>query len=246
MANIANSPQEVVIFIHLPKTAGTTLYDILKKQYSKRNILTFHGVIGQNREAFEKQYQYTLNKNQVSLIKGHMNYGLHDVLDCPYKYITVLRNPINRIISVYYYLVQSKFHPQHHLVKGKTLEEFVTSDMAHHNGQTRFIAGEYNPSDKLQPANLLERAKKNLQEDFAVVGLTERFDESLMLLQRKLGWKKMPFYVKENKSKKPHDSSISGQAYDLIIEKNSLDIHLYQYAQEIFDLVYYNLLFIDY
>jgi hypothetical protein len=225
--------EEIVIFIHIPKTAGTTLYDILKKQYKKKNILTIHGIVEDNLADFQEKYYQ--NKNQVRLVKGHMTYGLHTALDCPCKYITVLRNPVDRIVSVYYYLLQSKFHPQHHLVKGKTLEEFVSCCTAHHNGQTRFIAGKLNPRDRWQPTNLLEKAKKNLQENFAVVGLTERFDESLIFFKRKLAWEDMPFYVKQNKSQKPQEIAIPKSTLKLIQNKNSLDVALYKYANDIFE-----------
>ncbi len=233
MTNISNSHQEVVIFLHIPKTAGTTLYDVLKQQYKKNNILTIHGIVEENIEKLQDKYYQ--NQNTVRLIRGHMTYGLHILLDSPCKYMTVLRNPVNRIISVYYYLLQSQSHPQHHLVKGKTLAEFVSSGTAHNNGQTRFIAGKYNSSDRGQPINLLERAKNNLKENFTVVGLTERFDETLMLLKRQLGWVDMPFYVKQNKSKKPAESTITEDTVTLIQNQNLLDVELYQYAKEIFD-----------
>jgi hypothetical protein len=233
MTNTSNSHQEVVIFLHIPKTAGTTLYDVLKQQYKKNNILTIHGIVEENIEKFQDKYYQ--NQSTVRLIRGHMTYGLHKILDCPYAYITVLRNPVSRIISVYYYLLQSQSHPQHHLVKGKTLAEFVSSGTAHNNGQTRFIAGKYNSSDRGQPINLLERAKNNLKENFTVVGLTERFDESLMLLKRQLGWVDMPFYVKQNKSKKPAQLTITEDTVTLIQNHNFFDVELYQYAQEIFE-----------
>ena len=234
MKNIKiNQNFQLLIFIHIPKTAGTTLSDVLKQQYKKSDIITIHGTVEENVEKFQEKYYQ--NQNTVRLIKGHMTYGLHKVLDCPYTYITVLRNPVSRIISVYYYLLQSNLHPQHHLVKGKTLAEFVSSGTAHNNGQTRFIAGQYNPSDRGQSINLLERAKNNLKENFTVVGLTERFDETLMLLKRKLDWVYMPLYVKQNKSKKPDKATITEDTVTLIQNQNSLDIELYQYATEIFE-----------
>ncbi len=231
--NRQDKKKSVVVFIHIPKTAGTTLSDVLKHQYRKKNTLIIHGNIEEKEAEFKEKYY--ADRNQIYLIKGHMTFGVHQFLDCHCKYITFVRNPIDRILSVYYYLSKNQRHPQYHLVKGKTLEEFVSSNTAHHNGQTRFIAGRYDPRERWQPANLLDRAKKNLQENFVIVGLTERFDETLIVLKRKLEWSNMPFYVKQNKSNKPATETIAKSTLTLIKNRNSLDVELYRYAKEIFE-----------
>ncbi|HBL10851.1 MAG TPA: hypothetical protein DD379_05495 [Cyanobacteria bacterium UBA11162] len=222
-----------VIFLHIPKTAGTTLYDVIKQHYSHNSIFRIHGVIEDQLEDLKKNYEP--QKDKICLFKGHMTFGLHQFLDCPYTYITILRNPVDRIISVYYYLLQSPNHPQHHLVKNKTLQDFVQSGTAHNNCQTRFIAGKPNSSSEEQPYQLLQRAKKNIKEHFSVVGLTERFDETLILLGIQLGWSGMPFYVAQNKSKRPLQKDILPETLELIQEKNYLDVKLYRYAEEILD-----------
>lgn len=224
--------KKTVIFLHIPKAAGTTLYDPLKQQYNKRRIMILHGIIEDKEKDFKNNY-YS-QKNKINLIKGHMTFGLHQFLDCPSTYITVLRNPVDRIISVYYYLKQSVNHVQHKLVKSVTLEDFVSSNTAHNNCQTRFIAGNFHDIAGQSDAEVLARAKKNLTEHFAVVGLSERFDETLILLKRQLGWETMPFYVKQNKSRKPAKATISQETLKIIQSKNSLDMKLYEHAEDIF------------
>ena len=47
---------------------------------------------------------------------------------------------------------------------------------------------------------MLERAKRNLDEHFSWLGMTERFDESLILLRRTFGWRDVR-YVSRNVSR---------------------------------------------
>jgi hypothetical protein len=65
------------------------------------------------------------------------------------------------------------------------------------------------------------------------VGITERFDESLVLLQRAFGWRRVN-YVSANVApgKRPEPSA---RALELIAEHNRLDDELYRWVGERFD-----------
>ena len=76
---------------------------------------------------------------------GHMGFGLHDYLPQGASYITMLRDPIDRIVSHYYYVLQNQGHYLHKEVAGKglSLEQFADSALSTEldNGQTRVLAG---------------------------------------------------------------------------------------------------------
>lgn len=82
---------------------------------------------------------------------------------------------------------------------------------------------------------MLALAKENIDKHFAVVGLTERFDETLILCQLAFNWK-MPFYTKRNVTQKKADSSnMDAETLEVIRQYNALDIELYEYAQKRFE-----------
>jgi hypothetical protein len=67
----------------------------------------------------------------------------------------------------------------------------------------------------------------------AVAGLIERFDETLMLMKRALGWS-MPYYVRENVTKnKPKE--ISPDVRDVIMKHNAYDMELYEWVSKRFE-----------
>jgi hypothetical protein len=81
----------------------------------------------------------------------------------------------------------------------------------------------------------LEIAKQHLKTYFRVVGLTEHFDASLLLLGRALAWG-MPFYLRENVTReKPIEAEIEPRARAVIAELNALDLELYAFARELFE-----------
>ena len=45
------------------------------------------------------------------MFKGHMTFGLHEVLPQTATYITVLRDPVDRVISAFYFMRNYKLHP---------------------------------------------------------------------------------------------------------------------------------------
>jgi hypothetical protein len=104
--------------------------------------------------------------------------------------------------------------------------------------QTRYLSG-WGREDTFFfepcPPEMLEVAKANLREHFAVVGVTKRFDETMMLLKRAFGWG-TPLYLRRNIGKKrPKVESYSQRVLDTITRFNQLDLELYELANEMME-----------
>jgi hypothetical protein len=98
----------------------------------------------------------------------------------------------------------------------------------------RLLAGPQSQDEPLSPEELLARAQDNLRA-CAVVGLTERFDETMLLLKKAYGWR-LPFYERRNVStKRPPREAIPAHILRQIEADNALDAALYTYAQELFE-----------
>jgi hypothetical protein len=152
-----------------------------------------------------------------------------------------LRDPVERVISTYYFILENAKHRHHAAVAGgMSLQAFVeqgVSKVGVDNGQTRLLSGAAEMGNGIGfgacSAELLERAKVNLKEHFAVAGCTERFDETLLLLRRCFGWQ-WPFYVRRNASKKRlKQEELGPEVIGLIESYNRLDRELYEYGREL-------------
>jgi len=222
----------VVIFLHIPKTAGTTLLKIINQNYDKRSVCSIYPKPGEKTLEIFKSLSEA-RKRKIMFLSGHFLFGIHELLPFPSTYITFLRDPVDRVISFYHFILRNPKHYLHNKVKSRKmgLEEFIQSNITNEtfNEQTALIAG------SKKGVNRLEIAKENIRNNFSFIGFTEMFDESLMLLKRTLGWGNV-FYTRENVARnRPVKERISGGTAKLIEEKNMRDIELYKYARGLFE-----------
>ena len=82
----------------------------------------------------------------------------------------------------------------------------------------------------------------NIENYFLFIGITEYFDQSILLLQHIMSWKNC-YYLRRNVTKAIDKEIISQELKEKIKEKNYFDIKLYEYAKELFlkNLKQYNL-----
>ena len=208
-----------VIFIHVPKAAGTTLHRIIETAVSAvENIYHQWRKILSNPSRSSKKLSPS-RKKKIKMLRGHMPFGLHALLPQNATYITILRHPVERIISHYYYVLRTPEHYLHADVAANKidLENYVYRGISTEldNGQTRLLSGYLSGAVHNQDIDyggctreMLEKAKNNLSNHFSVVGLSEHFDESLLLMKQRLGWRS-PYYVKHRVGFRPPPSKKS-------------------------------------
>lgn len=219
-----------IVFLHLSKTGGTTLWDILNLEYSSSKIYP------QLKKSEYANFISSVNSSYkfYDVISGHIPFGIHKYLEREVTYFTFLRDPVERIISDYFYVLREKEHHHNELIiKNKmSLAEYVEmSDKG--NGQVAALAGCL--SNKNLDKTTLHKAKENLNNKMFFVGLTEEFDASILILKNLLGWLIEPYYIKKNVTKfRPQKPDFNKETIKLIKEKNQLDIDLYEYAKQIF------------
>ncbi len=234
MNQISRHP--TLIFLHIPKTAGSTLQGLLRRYYRGNALYVVDGV----KQTVESLIALSDDqKKRIRMIAGHIPYGLHEHLPQSATYFTLLREPVDLVLSYYYYLKEAVTHPYHALVNepDMTLSKFLELriDNTVSNVQTRLLAGKvYNGAYKECTLEDLRLAKEHLHESFAVVGLTEAFDETLLLLQRVFGWHNL-YYARVNVTRKrPLRAEITPDIDEAICHHNQLDLELYHHAAERF------------
>lgn len=231
-----------VFFLHLPKTGGMTMRRVLDREY--RHARRYEIGVDINDDIRRFRAQRWTNNNVPNLVQGHMSFGLHELVPGPSTYITVLRDPVRRALSDYHYVTSTPDHPIYEHVKKLSLREYFDSGITGQlsNGMVRLLSGDHLPDDPGVPGHGrmgqkdLGRARENLKNHFAVAGLQERFDETLLLFRRRLGWG-WPFYSRQNVTTRGYSlSDIDPADLEHIRELNSLDIELYESVREDFDV----------
>lgn len=222
----------MVIFLHIPKAGGTTLNGIINQQYPKNTTFRFHR-IDTWRTINDLPQQ---RRESLRLIRGHFAFGLHQFLPCDAIYFTLLRDPVARFISEYHYIRRSPGLKLHEQLQSISLEQYIdTKGQTAGNLQTRLLFG-LSKISNATPEAIVAQAKENLDRYFHVVGLVERFDETLVLLKQAFHWRS-PVYVKQNTTS-THEKvrlPISEKTLEKIRECNAMDLELYAYATQKFE-----------
>jgi hypothetical protein len=173
---------------------------------------------------------------------GHIVFGLSEALPADARYVTVLRDPIERTLSHYGYLVAPRdpVDRPHGLLARETpyrgdltLEEAL-DDRRYlpDNLQTRMLVCRRSPSEEL-PAHALARAKEHLERRFSFVGVTERLDELSALLTVASGWRPRLGKPRRVGEQRPTRETLAPAQLAAVEAHNALDLELHAFAAEL-------------
>src|SRR4030095_2657311 len=113
--------QRLIIFLHLPKTAGSTLARIIERQYKANAILHLYpSSFGEELAAIPQN-----RMELVRIVMGHLYFGAHAFLSQPCTYLTMLRDPVDRVISHYNYVRHQPSHYLYHEACRMSLRDYV-------------------------------------------------------------------------------------------------------------------------
>ena len=213
----------MIVFCHIPKTAGMAVKHVLKSHYGTRFVSsTTWGKARAMTTAQDLKHEL-LAYPRAEVIGGH---GMRPFVDYgergrDFRWFTILRDPQARLVSHYVYDLENGR-------AGASFEEWLQTDIA--NYQVRWIAGEPD----------LAAAKQLLDEKFAFVGLQEHFRESLVLLNRALFddtlrlASEQRVNVTRSKDVKEQVRLVMEQHPELVTAATSLDDELYAFARDRF------------
>lgn len=222
------------IFNHIPKTGGNSLLAVCRDNLDPAEISPHLDYTGMH-------VMPTAQLERYRLVTGHFTLLAQSGF-CRNRYsMTLVRDPIRRILSAYTYWRNQRYDVM--TTKAKELEfadfvrYFTDSPLIVHNPFTHHLAGlgrdcvAYPPDE----CALLATAKRNL-DAFNFVGICEQFGRSLHLLCAELGWRPPVTIPHENRtSSADRFGGIDPQTMSILRARNRLDLELYEYALQLFN-----------
>jgi len=205
-----------LISIHIPRTGGTSFYQILREIYGAKTSISYRRK--DYLEAIENSQSFSkfISEN-IETLHGHFFYKeietLHQTSQA--KLICWLRNPVERVISNHRHFIhrnsgQNPIRPNQHRVN-ESLLDYARQEQ-NGNRVSQFLEG-------LEP------------EDFFFIGLLEFFEEDLAQLAKLLEWP--TFSIPKLNTVKPIYPSIRNDVFQEIKEFNGDDMDWYERAIEL-------------
>jgi len=211
-----------IVFLHIPKTAGSSVREYYDAIFHPECVKW----LGRD---FVHEELKTLSSDDYTVIGGHAGYPTFKHLSDESIFAAVLRDPIQRVFSLYKYMQRIPTHPHHEELKGCPFAECVAQHKPFResctNIQTRFLGG----SDHSQAIEIVE--SNNFMVGILEYGISGFLERTVAysgqpLIKIELG--KANVCPKEQRDKFLFDEKDKGIAFSL----NEEDVLLYKYMKK--------------
>lgn len=222
---MSRTNNNLYIFLHIPRTAGTTVVNHIERNYKKNQLIRLYrkelelnenkryGFIDYKNAVY--QYIHRLSpkaRREIKVIYGHrVPYGIHTLFNRESRYITVVRNPVKRSVSMYNLWKYSYEHDSQirkktniykngYLVNGKqpNYKDWLSAKTREDNIDT-IATTEHKILSKLgyiENNNPTEAEIEKGLSKFYLIGTTESFSSDSLLIYKLLGINK--FFLSDN------------------------------------------------
>jgi hypothetical protein len=230
-----------VLFLHIPKSGGSTLLNLFQANYSSRDLLVMYDA--RYNQPFKFKYQFSeirpRARYHTRCIVGHFSYGIDRYIagegySRDWKYVSVLRNPLDRVFSDYLHLRRVNRWPECRHIRKMSFSDFLTSGIwpDANNGQVRRLCGLETECCTIGYGEVnrshLQLAYHNIANDFLFVGTLNEFDYSIFRIGKALSWNQLRYAKSNRKPRSQVDIELTEQERQLALTYNNLDMELFQ------------------
>ncbi len=236
---------DLLVFAHIPKTAGSTFKRLLDRQFPSSKMQRvgpdYQGSIDHIKSLSAQ------DKARIQCLSGHLPFGIHQYFQQKkLHYVSFVRDPIDRALSEYFFFrKQPQLMPLIGLDVGTTLSPQAfwehQSSMGMLDFQTRVLSGYDNMVESVMPPYqkmTVENADsliEGIADSFSLIGTVEQFDESLLLMKQRFGWRNI-CYIRRNVAPKSKERFQLKQALgEEIRNLNPMDCKLYAHIRKMID-----------
>ncbi|HET9843621.1 MAG TPA: hypothetical protein VFP93_03065, partial [Gammaproteobacteria bacterium] len=229
---------EKIIFMHVPKTGGTNLHYLAQAlEYTGKKDFYYYRFAVPRKENVSPCLLYpgwrggldTIEATNplmcatFNFISGHFPFDLNALPWNNFKFITLIRNPIDRALSLTNFDIQRGY-----IGKSDALNYALKCEID--NPQTRAIAGaEWMFGICTQET--LDRAKSNIENYFMLAGVTEDTNGFMQVLASILRWKPCAIVQSQVTAEKVLPT-FPDDVVKSLKEKYKYDLELYTWVKE--------------
>jgi hypothetical protein len=216
------SPDDRVVFMHSPKAAGSSMSSLMAEHYGDKMFRVAPYVPDTWSPYLPKGF------NQFKALSAHSSVRdeIYRMFDGPFAHIVIFRDPVDRVLSAYTYMITHPQYPAHRELISRSMANIFESGDGHRlgliNRVLQDLCGVYDP----HPSEL-DIAKESIEKNFSFFGFFEDLDWFVTSCSKKFNWGTSLPHVNQG------DRSITKPSViELIEEYNRCDIELYEHAKK--------------
>lgn len=241
-------PSKNMVFAKTHKTGGTTVTNMLLRHAEKYNLdvalpIEYHWELGGYPANFDKQL-VTPKQQHYNLIAHHMRFNktaIKDLVNPTSDYFTILRDPASNFESSFGFFKDYPFTSW--LDENRNINDFIDNPQALYNKNTPwyFRAKNYMSFDlgfnhEDNSDEYISYVINEMEKDFKYVMITDRYEESMILLKNMLCLDYDDIVYLPLKVRTDNDRKIlSPEASAKIKNWNRLDTAIYEYYSQKFE-----------
>lgn len=185
--------------MHIPKTAGSSFRDTFGQLYRRTERLYLYDPRGLPGAIDPAELPGLPLEQRAALrfLAGHVRYGVHEALPRPVHYVAIVREPVDRIASLYHHYLRiagmGKETPagdegRRIIEGGLSLEDWAFGSERNEvdNEIVRRVSGRFAPFGQC-PDDMLDDALARVEESFEQVLIYEQLAHCMGLLSARLG-----------------------------------------------------------
>ncbi|HIJ43518.1 MAG: tetratricopeptide repeat protein [Rhodospirillales bacterium] len=237
-----NEPDRSIVFVNAARSQGTAMNINFRKLFPKDRIW-------KPDPAFEiREFQKIGRKGLARKIQVSFHAAIRATpwFDNETGYFTMIRDPVRRFISAYYKRVREMhYEARRNDSLSNNVEKLPSNEFAN------FVVAFFESADEdcddpvwgqnqnLNEGQLFDLAYEVLCEQFAFVGITELYNETLVAFSLAFGLNRVPLlgasWLNGENVFSPKDEDIAPRILEQIREKNAVDCELYRRFREKFE-----------
>ncbi len=252
-----NHPRESIFYLHIPKCGGTSVNKALQECYFRWSFSDTSNIINLDSPASwkavedstgtmlspdtvndhivmqfrEKLLMYYMSQMHLQFISGHFPFSTkaYQAFADKYAFITLLRNPVDRWISSYFYNLNRQRY-QYRKIQ-MSVEDYIKSEYGRSQGYeyAKFLSG-IDENGKFISESAVYRAQENLHK-FKVVGLLEDMKSFIDCFEVEFGRRpNIKVLNKQPSQEDPVAWAAIEKAKEQIQEICQPDLKVYEYA----------------
>lgn len=227
-----------VLFFHIPKCGGSTVTGYLHQQYQPKQIFQ---IDGQNPKQSIDEFKALseLERRKYRLVIGHAANHLLDYVGEEWIPMTVLRDPIDRVVSHYFYACRDKRHYLHRKLNEESigLLEYVSRPLTAEvqNYYVGMFTGRSIDEVRSAPLESIDLAFQFVTQRFRIVGFLSELSDAMRRLKGLARFHSEFENTRANKTEgRPALKQIDPEVLQEITELNALDVQLFERLRRFF------------